>query len=593
MRNVRMQAKYIPIPNFAGVIDIPQRQMQSSSSSQAQLDVEQGSVESPSDLPRALGRTVLHTFVRTQNAQLFGNTIMKTVLDFKWSQFAQRLFMRELMIFGIHLFLFFIFTLMAVDHTVPCQFFSLRGAFLTLLVLITCSLSIRQLRNEYRQVISEFVVANLEQDDGEEDTMPGPRGSAVGSRVGSSGSSGSVGSRGGGQSKHSLFSNATRQHTLASVSQQASAASSSAASLLGRSAPGLLPFDTLPSPHFIALHLFSDGWNLLQVGTAVLTIISGLLWLTNAPWFTPTAGISAWAMWLEVLYYLRAFEFTGGLVRMVFKVFYYTGPFMLILAIVLIGSANCFYVLFRNVESEVFTPADYFGTAFFKTFKMLVLGDGSLGDFPESTHSNFALLVRVIFVVMMIAINIFMLNLMINLMDDFMQKINDEEGDAFPFEKARIISELEMTMHPSLLKDQTLFPRFLHVLSPKGGEVGTRVQDEWQGTVQAIRSENLLIERRTKEAVDRAETRLLDRVHVSPIHLNLFLLTSYLFLYFSSETIKPVTFAFSCPINMHNGMAVGLSTMVCFVFLSSLPPLPFSRLHAGIISTAAAGGDPP
>ena len=27
----------------------------------------------------------------------------------------------------------------------------------------------------------------------------------------------------------------------------------------------------------------------------------------------------------------------------------------------------------------------------------------------------------------------------VSLVDDFMQKINDEEGDAFPFEKARIV----------------------------------------------------------------------------------------------------------------------------------------------------------
>ena len=66
----------------------------------------------------------------------------------------------------------------------------------------------------------------------------------------------------------------------------------------------------------------------------------------------------------QVLYFLRAYELTGGLVRMVFKVyvsslnnqlelicpscsFYYTGPFMMILLIVLLASANCFYVIFR------------------------------------------------------------------------------------------------------------------------------------------------------------------------------------------------------------------------------------------------------
>lgn len=32
---------------------------------------------------------------------------------------------------------------------------------------------------------------------------------------------------------------------------------------------------------------------------------------------------------------------------MVFKVFYYCGPYLLILSVVLLGSTNCFYVVFR------------------------------------------------------------------------------------------------------------------------------------------------------------------------------------------------------------------------------------------------------
>lgn len=67
-----------------------------------------------------------------------------------------------------------------------------------------------------------------------------------------------------------------------------------------------------------------------------------------------------------------------------------------------------------------------------------------------------------------------------------MQKINDEEGDAFPFEKARIIagiwqlsfalfnvvltvcSEIELAMADRILaQGQENFPRWLHVLMPK------------------------------------------------------------------------------------------------------------------------------
>ena len=47
-------------------------------------------------------------------------------------------------------------------------------------------------------------------------------------------------------------------------------------------------------------------------------------------------------------------------------------------------------------------------------------------------------------------------------------KINDEEGDAFPFEKARIIAEIELTMADTLLQNKECFPKWLHVLRPKG-----------------------------------------------------------------------------------------------------------------------------
>ncbi len=76
---------------------------------------------------------------------------------------------------------------------------------------------------------------------------------------------------------------------------------------------------------------------------------------------------------------------------------------------------------------------------------------------------------------------------MINLMDDFMAQIHQEEGDAFPYEKARIISELELSMTPADLANKRFFPSWLHVLAPKnalqnrGGD-----GDDWQGQAAAV-----------------------------------------------------------------------------------------------------------
>lgn len=52
---------------------------------------------------------------------------------------------------------------------------------------------------------------------------------------------------------------------------------------------------------------------------------------------------------------------------------------------------------------------------------MLMLGDGSLSDGEDSEEDDMIIgLSKLLFVVFMVGINVFMLNLMINLMDDFM-----------------------------------------------------------------------------------------------------------------------------------------------------------------------------
>jgi hypothetical protein len=186
-------------------------------------------------------------------------------------------------------------------------------------------------------------------------------------------------------------------------------------------------------------YLFADFWNLLQISAAILETLSALLFLMGASPTLPVAAIAAFLMWLEVLYFLRAFEFTGGLVRMVFKVsrcldcvsagashspssfqqvFYYTGPFLLILAVVIIGSANCFYLLFSHVSPEgdlMFSSDDTIYETTFKMFQMLVLGDGGVTEDLPMDQPGWVLLVKFLFAAFMLGVNVFMLNLMIGL----------------------------------------------------------------------------------------------------------------------------------------------------------------------------------
>lgn len=64
-------------------------------------------------------------------------------------------------------------------------------------------------------------------------------------------------------------------------------------------------------------------------------------------------------------------------------------------------------------------------------------------------------------------------------------------------------------MADSLLQNPTYFPKWLHVLRPKGGELGEdEERDEWQGTVQAIRQENTAMMKRVQSVISSSQKKV-------------------------------------------------------------------------------------
>eukprot|EP00051_Salpingoeca_urceolata_P016732 m.224040 g.224040 ORF g.224040 m.224040 type:complete len:577 (+) comp18764_c0_seq9:185-1915(+) len=226
------------------------------------------------------------------------------------------------------------------------------------------------------------------------------------------------------------------------------------------------------------LQHMGDGWSILQVTSAVMSIVSCASFFNRASNVRPVAAVTALLLWLQTLYFLRAFSFSGALVRMIFKVLFLSIPYLCVLTIVLLGVTNCFFVLFADLSEQgpdwvSFTPGDRFYDTFFGVYHTMLLSEveqflGQLGDTRD------VVLVKFLFVLFTVLVSIFMLNLMINLMQDFMDRINQAEGDAFPFEKARIIAELELSMPRHQLRDPALFPKWLHVLTPKNVFVVSR-----------------------------------------------------------------------------------------------------------------------
>ena len=87
---------------------------------------------------------------------LFGNVIMRKVIQFKWDKYAKRLFIYELLIFTLYLALFLTFTLLLVPLNSYNSFSDvlhdndgLAAAVITFIIPFFC---IRALYLEFRQL---------------------------------------------------------------------------------------------------------------------------------------------------------------------------------------------------------------------------------------------------------------------------------------------------------------------------------------------------------------------------------------------------------------------------------------------------------
>lgn len=99
-RTTRMVARYVRIPNVAGLIARPSEQ-----EAQTATDTSEAAAIAK------LAGSAVHTFVRQRNAQLFGNSIMRMTLQHKWTTYAKDMFMANLSLFALKLGTFTIFTL--------------------------------------------------------------------------------------------------------------------------------------------------------------------------------------------------------------------------------------------------------------------------------------------------------------------------------------------------------------------------------------------------------------------------------------------------------------------------------------------------
>jgi hypothetical protein len=265
------------------------------------------------------------------------------------------------------------------------------------------------------------------------------------------------------------------------------------------------------------INQFRDLWSVLQVAVSVTTTLSVLLHFGRDSRAVDIGAIASLLIWMQTLYFLRAYESTGALVRMIFRVLGLSLPFLFILLLVVMASSSAFILLFAREAAE---PGDGNSYPFdrdtsvsnfiFSVYTAFVLSEMETalnelhtgGDHPE-------ILAKVLFFLTSIIVTIFMLNLMINLMAEFMARVHQEEGDAYPYELARIIAELELSMTTKDINRQN-FPRWLHTLIPKSDDMSRRQGDQWKGTASTIARHNNPLARSSINKAIEGQTKHLE-----------------------------------------------------------------------------------
>ena len=147
-------------------------------------------------------------------------------------------------------------------------------------------------------------------------------------------------------------------------------------------------------------------------------------------------------------------------------------------------SRDRFYLLFTRdkISDAPHEPTNVYATLSDSLFSQITL---LLGDFDVDLLSltYYPLLVKGVFVVSILFLNIIMLNLLIAIMGDSYDRVSESRRLEQLQQKARVLLEVEMTLSAKQRRDPNLFPRWIHILAPQ-----TQLESGWIGRIGEIKN---------------------------------------------------------------------------------------------------------
>jgi len=224
-------------------------------------------------------------------------------------------------------------------------------------------------------------------------------------------------------------------------------------------------------------------WNMVDFISIILNIVIIALDMANYDIknIRPLAAVAVLFMWIKFFYFLRIFDTTQGLIRMIQEICYDMGAFTAILFVAVFAFSNSFLILARNgVNEENEDP--FTGGNLFKSFVWTYrtgLGDFDTDNFETPNEE----LVWIIFMLCSLLILIILLNMLIAIMGDTFDKVTERTEQSKFKEISQMISENEF-----VLNRKEAFKNNKYIVLVQLEKAESAVSASWEGKLGTIKT---------------------------------------------------------------------------------------------------------
>ncbi|XP_024428624.1 transient receptor potential cation channel subfamily V member 5 [Desmodus rotundus] len=218
-------------------------------------------------------------------------------------------------------------------------------------------------------------------------------------------------------------------------------------------------------------------FHVIIITSASLVLVTMVMRLTNTNGEAVPMSLSLVLGWCSVMYFARGFQMLGPFSIMIQKmIFGDLLRFCWLMAVVILGFASTFYIIFQTEDPSKLGEFYDFPTALFSTFELFL----SIIDGPANYDVDLPFMYSMTYAAFAIIATLLMLNLLIAMMGDTHWRVAQERDELW---RAQVVATTVML--------ERKMPRFLW---PRSGICGCKygLGDRWFLRIESLNDQNPL-----------------------------------------------------------------------------------------------------